>query len=190
MVYDFHEISDTRNLINSVFTISISSLPFNSLIVPTGAPSITYIFSEEQQTLIHKDKEFKFDKLIVSGQFDSSYSYLVNVEGYNIGVNLHPSTLYKILGSDISLLKNKHLHLKDINKELTEKLDIIFIKNKNDIQTFIIEISNFIESLDIFIDKDVELIDTAVNYILEKEGMLQVIDLLKKNFIISKIIRN
>ncbi len=180
MEFKYIDEKDSRGLLNNMFIITYKNenLPFKSKIIPTGFPSVTYIFGEKQKA-IHKDKSVNFNELIISGQFNSTYSYHVNSVAKNIGFNLYPTALYKILGTNISVFKNKLINFKKINKELSEKFTVIFLKNEHNHINLINESKNLINNLDLYIDRDVEKIDLAIEYILEKEGMLQVIDLLK-----------
>ena len=181
MEFNFFDEKDNRNVINNIFSLLFftTDFPFKSSIIPTGFPSIVYVFGENQK-VFYKKREIEFKELIVGGQFDRTYDYLVTSEGSkNIGANLHPTGLYKILGTDISLLTNNFVDFTKINKELSKKFLPIFIKNHNDIPLFIKEFKNFINNLDLTLDKNIDQIDIAVNYILKKEGMIQVVDLLK-----------
>ncbi|MDD7915952.1 helix-turn-helix domain-containing protein [Polaribacter sp. MSW5] len=87
--------------------------------------------------------------------------------------------MYKLLKTDISLLTNKHICIEELNKSLNYNASKIFIKHKNNVDGFIKEFIEHIENLDLLIDNDVKNIDLAIDYIFEKEGMLQVLDLLK-----------
>ncbi|CAM1354101.1 helix-turn-helix domain-containing protein [Tenacibaculum insulae] len=177
MEYNFYNEKDARGLINNFFSISIANLPFESTIIPIGFPSITYAYGKEQ-VITHKKNITKFKELIVTGQFNSSYHYFVNSTVHNIGANLHPTALYKILGTDISLITNQHLQVENINKKLFNEFSSIFLEYENDIVKLIKAIIKHTNNLNLFIDKDVNFIDTAIDYILEKEGMIQVLDLL------------
>lgn len=180
MDFKYLDEKDTRGIVNNMFIISFvnNDLPFKTILVPTGFPSIAYIYGKKQK-IIHKNEITRFKKLIISGQFDSNYDFSVKYEGTNFGINLHPTALYKILGTDISLFKNKHVNFNSLNKCLSDNFSSIFIKNKDNMNNLIDEIHDFIENLNLFLDKDVKQIDKAINYIFKKEGMIKVIDLLK-----------
>ena len=180
MKFDYIDKKDSRNIINNIFVLAFEEedLPFKTIIVPTGFPSIAYVFGERQK-IIHNKEVTDFNELIVSGQFDSNYDLIVDFVSLNLGINLHPTALYKLLNTNVSLLTNKHICLKDTNPDFFKKASKIFIKNKVDVSSFVKEFLNFIDNLELNIDKDVIQIDLAINYILEKEGMIQVVDLLK-----------
>ena len=103
MEYTFFNKKDSRGLLNNLFSINIQTIPFQSIIIPTGLPSIAYVYGEKQ-TVTHNKKTTDFNELIISGQYDSTFDFTTKFKGFNFGANLHPTALYKILGSDISLL--------------------------------------------------------------------------------------
>ncbi|MGJ8745659.1 helix-turn-helix domain-containing protein [Polaribacter sp.] len=180
MNFEFLDTQDSRGLINNFFCLTFEKedLPFKSVVIPTGFPSLVYIFSEKQKTIFKKEI-IPLKELTITGLFDGSYSFYVNDVSCNLGINLHPTTLYKILNTDISLLTNKHIHLKDVHKELFKKMNPLFVNNKEDKTKFTSSIIDFIENLDVIDDMDVIYIDKAIDYIYENEGMLHVTDLLK-----------
>ena len=178
MEYTFFNKKDSRGLLNNLFSINIQTIPFQSIIIPTGFPAIAYIYGDKQ-TIIYNNKTTNIKGLTLLGQYDATYNFSVNFKGHNIGANLHPTALYKIFGIDIASLTNKHPQLELINKKIFDQFNPIFLKYENDVSVLIEKIINLIDTLDLHIDKDVNRIDIAIDYILEKEGMLQVADLLK-----------
>lgn len=179
MKFDYLDERDSRKIINNMFILSFdkSDLPFNTIIVPTGFPSMAYVFGKKQ-TVTHNKKVTEFNGLIITGQFDSTYNFSVNSIGKNLGINLHPTALYKFLKKDISKLTNKHIPLEEINAELFNMISPLFIRNEKSISNFTKKIIDLIEGFNIEIDQETKHIDGAINYIFEKEGMIQVNDLL------------
>lgn len=178
MEFDYLDVIDKRGLINNLFVLKFSkdSIPFKTQVLPLGLPALIYVFNKQETEI--KGCKNSLKGLHLFGQFYGAYNYNINEASLNLGVNFKPTSIYKILKNDISLLTNKHILLSKINTELSKKITPIFIQNKNNIKAFETGIINFINSLDIKQDKDVHFIDIAINHILEKEGLLKANDLL------------
>lgn len=178
MEFNYLHKKDSRNLIKDIFVLKFikEDLPFKTKIISLGFPSIVYTFSD-QQNAVFKGKKTPLKGLNLMGQFYGSFDFFVNDESSNIGFTLNPSCLYKILNKKASLFTNKHIPLKEVNLELAEKLETLFLKYKNDIPKLEEKIVKFIDSLKLTIDNDILMIDKAIDYIFEKKGLLQVNDL-------------
>ena len=180
MEFKYLNKKDNRGLINDLFTLRFfkEDLPFKTIIIPVGYPTLVFIFSEQQETVFNKQKT-SLSGLTVTGQFYGAYNYTVNDVSCNIGMTLHPTALYKILNINISTLTNKHILLEKINKQLSDLLKPTFINNKENADSYKEAIIKLINNLPLHIDTDVENIDKAVDFIIKKEGLLSVSDLLK-----------
>ena len=178
MEFNYLDIKDCRNLVKDMFILSFNKedLPYKTIVLPLGLPAIIYVFNK--QTTIIKGTKKNLQGLQLFGQFYGGYDYLIDIEGINIGINFNATSLYKILHKNISLYTNQHLLLADIHKELASKIELIFIKNKNNIPNLKKEILQFIDTLNLKIDNEVNTIDIAVNYILENEGLIHISDLI------------
>lgn len=51
MEYTFFNKKDSRGLLNNLFSINIQTIPFQSIIIPTGFPAIAYIYMEINRPL-------------------------------------------------------------------------------------------------------------------------------------------
>lgn len=180
MEFKYLNKKDKRGLVNDLFILKFhkDDLPFKTIILPIGYPTLVYIFSKQQDTIFN-GKKMPLKGLTVTGQFYGTYDYFVNDISSNIGMTLHPTALYKILNIDISKITNKHIPLEEINKELSKKLMSIFIDYKDDSEVFKDAIIDCINNLPLKIDNDVKFIDEAIENISKKEGLLQVKDLLE-----------
>ncbi|MCT4698835.1 helix-turn-helix domain-containing protein [Tenacibaculum haliotis] len=180
MEFNFYDKKDSRGLINNVFSLAFTQddLPFAATIIPTTLPALAYFFGGEQ-IIVHKKKTISFKSLTIVGQFSCNYEYFLNNESFNLGINLHPTALYKILGKNVSMFTNNHVSLEKVNDELFKKLNPIFLKHEKNVSDFIKEIIEFIDNLELIVDKDVVFIDKAITYISENDGMIQMADLLK-----------
>lgn len=181
MDFKYFNIKDKNNLINKLFKLSFSSsdLPFETIIIPIGYPTIAYLYNDEQISIYDNTKR-TLKGLMITGQHYGAYDYYVNDEGLTYGFELHPTAIYKIFKYDQSKLKNQHLKGSMLNQEFSEKLQEIFIECKNDEKLYIKKVISFFNNLELIIDEDVKQIDKAIDFIFEKKGMLQINDLLKK----------
>jgi AraC-like DNA-binding protein len=170
---------DSRGLVRDLFKLSFTKedLPFETIILPLGFTTITFIFNKQQNTLF-KGNENPIKGLTVTGQFYGTYNYFVNDESSNLGIRLEPASLYKILNTDISLFTNKHILFEEINSKLAEKFEPLFTQNKDNLLKFEETIIEFIENLHLTINSDVEAVDKVIDYLIEKDGLLQVNELL------------
>ncbi|WP_397446984.1 helix-turn-helix domain-containing protein [Polaribacter sp. R77954] len=179
MNLNYFELKDKNNLTNRLFKLSFSkeSLPFKSVIIPIGFPTLTYIYNERKIS-ITKDAKQKLKGLIITGQHYRAYDFMMKNEGLICGIEFHPTAFYKIFKTDASTISNKHIKLSTIDKKKSKKFLDIFLMYQNDEDLFIKKMLDFLESLELYNGKDVKEIDKAIHLILKKEGMLQISDLL------------
>jgi len=173
---------DTTNLspfVEELFFLKFSkdAIPFESTILPICVTSITYIYSYGQ-SFVFKEKRTPLNGLTVTGQFYESYQFQVKEEGYSIGINFHPTALHKLTNLNIHKIKNKHLPLEIFAPELFELLQPIFIKKIDDIDLIIKSIKETILKIPIVVNKTISQIDTLIDIIHKKEGMLNTYELL------------
>ena len=175
-------------LITDFYLLEISKddVPFESKIIPVGETSITYVFCEQPQIAEKNNKIIYYNNLTLSGQFFGSYLLRVFKESVNLGFSLHPTSLYKILNKNVAPFLNNHLPLQDVDPQLHEKLSSIFIDNKNDITGFKKAICSFLDTLPLSKNKYLPTIDNVVNYIIEKDGLVKVSDIVNTFHISQK----
>jgi AraC-like DNA-binding protein len=180
---EFEYLKKNRNhtLIDQFYklTISENDLPYRTLIVPIGQTNITYVFCEDNQIAKFKNREILYKDLILTGQIYSSYYLEINKPSINLGFAMKPTTLYKILDKDISKFNNKHQPLKEVNKKIYKVINEIFLTTKDNEENFIESIYKVFDEFPLSKNPNLKHIDKAVNYIIEKEGLLKVNDLLK-----------
>ncbi len=180
---EFKYLDQDKNhpLIDHFYQLKISKedIPFKSLIFPIGQTNITYVFCEDSQIAFLQNKKMPYKDLILTGQIYGSYNIEVNNESENIGFGMKPTSLYKILECDISKFNNQHTLLRDITSELFTKLNTIFLKNRDNVDALMKDVYKVFDSLPLSKDKNIKHIDTAIDFIMEKDGLLQVNDLLE-----------
>lgn len=181
MEFNYLERNCNHELIDHFYKLTISSsvTPFKTLIVPIGQTNITYVFSEEFQIATIGKSKIYYKDLTLTGQIYSSYHLEINKPSKNVGFALKPTALYKILDKDVSKFNNKHQPLKDASKKLHEIFNTIFLETIDDDKAFVKAVYKAIDKLPLSQNQNLKHIDQAVNYILEKEGLLKVNDLLK-----------
>ena len=152
------------------------SIPFKTKIIPVALPSVTYIEKGEHIVTSYLDK-FYLKNIVLSGQSLKAYDLEVNEESRSFGFNLHPTALYKIFNSDISKLEDKHTCLKGFCNDTFLFLENIFASNSNS-DNAINEAEKRLQSLPLTINIHTKNIDRAIAFIREKNGLLNVTDLL------------
>jgi AraC-like DNA-binding protein len=162
------------------FKIREEDLPFETLILPVGNTNIAYNFCEGDILFTHNKNTSYYNRLTLLGQFYGSYTILVQKVNYNIGFDLKPTSLYKIVNKDVSGATNKQTPLKDFHFDLHQKLNPLFIKYKEDTKKLIKSINKVFDQLTLSKDINVKHIDKAIGIIIENEGILKVKDLLKE----------
>lgn len=170
----------TNNLIKDIYYLSFSKkiIPFETLILPSGLLSITFNYNNYREVTFKSEKMI-LKGLFITGQFNRSYNYKVVNTGESLGISLHPTTLYKILKTDISKLTNKHVSLKNFSLFLYNHLAPIFTSTETSTREKGYILEQKIEELtNNFIDKDVVYIDKIIDLIIKKEGLLDVNEIL------------
>jgi hypothetical protein len=160
------------------FKIREEDLPFKTLIMPVGNTNIAYNFCEGDILCTHNKNTSYCNKLTLMGQFYGSYTILVHNVNYNIGFDLKPTSLYKIVNKDVSGATNKQTPLENFHFDLHQKLNPLFIKYKEDTKKLIKSINKVFDQLVLSQDINVKHIDKAIAIIIKNEGMLKVKDLL------------
>jgi AraC-like DNA-binding protein len=170
----------SHHLIDHFYQLKIKKedLPFKSIILSIGLISITCVFGEQQYALQNNYK-MPLENLTVAGQTTAGYEYIVDAAGQSIGFCLKASALFKIMKIDVSTITNKHISLKEINIDLYDQLKPLFLNHKNDIPTLIKLIYEVFDAIPCTNDKDLAHIDKAIDFIIEKEGLVKVHELLK-----------
>jgi len=179
-------------LITDFYQLKIEKedLPFESVIVPVGETSITYVYCKKPQLSIKKKETIKYKDLTVTGQFYGSYKILVKSKSENLGFSLHPTSLYKILKTDISKLNNKHLPLQEVDADFFKKLNEIFTDYRNDLMEWKKQICILLDEIELANDSFLPTIDDIIAYIIENDGLVKVTDILDEFHISQKHLEN
>lgn len=180
MEFKYLEENCQHPLIDHFYQLKINEedLPFKTLIVPLGQNNITYVFTDKHQTAKIKGREIFYKDLVITGQIYGSYELEINSTSENIGLAMKPTSLYKILNTDISKLNDQHIPLSQVNKNLNDLFSKVFMANRHNESKLIEEIYALFENISISTDPNLLHIDNCIEYISQKEGLLQVNDLL------------
>lgn len=180
MEFKYLEKNCKHPLIDHFYQLKIfeEDIPFKSLIVPVAQTNITFVFCDKNQKSILLDKNIEYKGLILTGQIYGSYNLEVYAKSENIGFGLKPTALYKILETDISKFNDSHIPLKDVSPKLHDIFFEAFTENRGNEKEFVKAIYKIFEDLPLSKENNIKHIDKAINYIMEKEGLLKVNDLL------------
>jgi AraC-like DNA-binding protein len=179
MTLKYFDTKNIEHLVEELFFLSFikDDIPFQSTILPIGYTSITYIYNPGQ-TVVFKNSKTSMTDLIVTGQFQESYEFLVKGESYSYGVCFHPTALHKITQSNIFKLKNKHIPLEVFSLKLFELLNPIFIENKDNVSLLTERLKKTISEISIKTNNTISQIDNLIEIIKNKDGMLNTYELL------------
>ena len=181
MKLTYFNINKTSHLIEEFYHISYSEkvIPLNAVIIPLGFTGLAYVFSKGQN-ISSNNNVTEIKGLIINGQYYKSYQFNVNVPGFTCGLSFKPTALHKLTGLDISKFTHKYSNFNEINKELSEKFEIIFKNHDNDFINLFNNLEDFLLKLPLIENKKTMAIDSVVDIIHLKEGMISVNEILKK----------
>lgn len=167
-------------LITEYYQLSFTNdnIPFSSTILPQGFTHITHLYYGDQKAKLN-DEEMILKDTIVSGQFFRSYQFECHSEAMSFGISFHPTALYKILNTNISKLDNKHMALREFHTEFNDKIEAIF-KEFHSAEDMVNRLNSFFNSLELTNNKTTITIDKVIELIQEKEGLLNVSDILEE----------
>lgn len=167
-------------LIEEYYQLSFNeeSIPFQTTIVPQGFTHITHLYHGDQKAILN-GYEMIIKNTIISGQFFRSYKFECHSEAMSFGISFHPTALYKILNTNISKLDNKHVSLSAFHNEFHEKISAIF-QDFTTAEDLVKRLNLFFNSLELTVNKPTETIDKVIELIRQKEGLLNVNELLEE----------
>jgi AraC-like DNA-binding protein len=186
MNHKYFESNEVTHLIEKYFYLSFSEndLPFKSTILPIGLTHLFYIETGTQKVIVN-GYETLLKGLMITGQYFRSYNFSTNTITASIGANLHPTALHKLLNIDVSKLKDTHIALLKINKVFHDKLLPVFEDSK-DSKELVDNLNTFLLNTPLYINKNTEQIDRAISLIREKDGLLNVLDIVDEILISQK----
>lgn len=190
MTLNYFDHSPVSNIIEEYYELKFSneSVPFESTVLPIGNTHITCVFYGEQKTITHKT-ETPLTDLVISGQFFRSYQFLTLKASHSFGISFHPTALFKILNTDISELYNKHLQLSQYNNDLYLILKPI-IKNSDSSEAIVQNLNDVFKNINLYSNKNTDEIDKAIEIIKQKDGLLNIQEILDEIKISQKTLEN
>lgn len=190
MNLEYYDTSKVSHLIEEYFHLSFQEedIPFKSTVLPIGLTHLFYIGNGTQKVIVDGN-EMLLEGLMIAGQYFRSYNFSTNSITDSIGANLHPTALHKLLNIDVSKIENTHAPLTQINNLFHQKLLPIF-ENSKDSNVLISNLNSFFFNAPLHIDKNTEQIDLAISLIREKDGLLNVLDLVEEISISQKTLEN
>jgi AraC-like DNA-binding protein len=186
MNLEYFDNQKVLHLVEEYFQLSFyeEDTPFTSTILPIGLTHLFYIGTGTQKVVID-NIEMPLSGLMVTGQYFRSYKFFTNSITSTIGISLQPTALHKLLNIDISKLENRHVPLIQISEAYHNKLLPIFEDSKNP-NELINKLNSFFLNASLNIDKNTKQIDHVISIIKEKDGLLNVLDLIDEISISQK----
>lgn len=190
MTLNYFDNSPVSHIIEEYFELKFSenSIPFESTVLPIGNTHITSVFYGEQKAIINKI-ETPLKGIIISGQFFRSYQFITSKPTHSFGISFHPTTLFKILNTDISKLYNKHLQLSDLNKDLFLLLNPIINASQSS-ETIVNNLNKLFKNINLHINKSTIEVDKAIDIIKSRDGLINIQDILDEIQVSQKTLEN
>ena len=190
MNLEYFDHTPVSNIIEEYYELKFNedSVPFESTVLPIGNTHITSLFYGKQKVVIGKT-ETPIENIVISGQFFRSYQFLISKASHSFGISFHPTALYKILNTDISKLYNKHLQLSDYNNDLYQLLNPI-MNSPQSSETIVKNLNILFQNIDLNISKNTNEVDKAIEIIKNKEGLLNIQEILDQIKISQKTLEN
>ncbi|EAR12825.1 transcriptional regulator [Polaribacter irgensii 23-P] len=180
MKLTYFEIQKTAHLIEEFYHISYSNktIPYNTTIIPYGVSSLTFVYCDGQRVST-ENNETELKNLVLAGQFFKSYQFSANEVGFSCGISFKPTTLHKLTNLNISKFTNKHVLFEQVHKNISAKLEFIFKNNSNNLIQLFQNLENLLFELPLIENKNTIAVDTAIDFIHQKQGLLSVQELLQ-----------
>lgn len=190
MTYNSHRSSTKGALVDEYFEVYCpdSITPYHSTLLPVAMPSITYI-KDGLFRAKTPNNDYTLDGIILTGQFYRAYNMEINDAYKAAGITLHPTTLYKLLNTDISKFSNKYTALEHVSEQLSETITAI-IETGVTGKKALLAMEKALKPLVKVNDSNVQQIDLAVNTIIKKKGLLSVSELMSDMNISQKTLES
>lgn len=179
MKFRYIECLNFNAIIQNFYELQVvkEDLPLTSSVVPTAQCHIVNINSNGTVEITFKKEVFNNRGTLVLGQSYNAYKLKANVPYYNFGINLHPTALYKLTGRNISEFTDKHLQLSQVDNGLHKILSPLF-EAKHEANKLAKLIEKKILEIPLTIDKNTRIIDEAIHFIYQKQGIVSVDEVL------------
>jgi len=180
MIFKNFNSENASHLIDSFYEVIFESddLPFESKQLPTGQSHLIYVFSEDPHEIMVSKNKFYSKGMVLCGQVLRSNVLKIKNESNTILINFHPTSLYKILKTDLSHFTNKHINFNEVNNDIYKRLNPIF-ENKEKSKDKILSLEKEILKLNLFENNNTKLVDKAIDSIRKNEGLLTLESILK-----------
>lgn len=190
MTLNYFDHSPVSTIIEEYFELKFSKncVPFESTVLPIGNTHITSVFYGEQKTIINKT-ETPIKDIIISGQFFRSYKFVTTKASHSFGISFHPTALFKILNTDISELYNSHVPLSQYNRSLYNRLNLIMDSSKSS-ETIVENLNELFQNINLTINKNTIEVDKAIDIIKNKDGLLNIQEILNQIKISQKTLES
>lgn len=176
----YYNTETASHLVDEFYSVEYSEkvTPLKTTIIPMAFSSIAFFYSGNQYTIQNKNKK-ELSGLTIFGQFIKSFPLFIDNLGVCCGISFKPTTLFKLTNIDLSLLTNDHASFESVERDVSKKLKTIFLNNADDSEKLFKEISICLNYLPILENKDTIIIDSVINEINKREGLLSVNEILK-----------
>ena len=180
MIITYFDIKKTKHLVEEFYHVCYLKeiVPFSMFIIPLGFTGITSIFGKGQ-TITYNKKATNLKGLILSGLFFKPYKLSVEHAGFASGINFKPTALHKLTKLNIAKITNSNISLREMDEALSLKFEEVFLNHNQDFKNMFLRVEELLLRLPLAVSKKITAIDNVIDVIHEKEGMLNVNDLLK-----------
>ncbi|MAD97518.1 MAG: hypothetical protein CMB99_09365 [Flavobacteriaceae bacterium] len=188
MRFEFLDMAPRTPLVEDTYVLEITKedLPYESLIVQRGISHMFRFFSKAPHRVLRGKELTELRGIQIQGPNYGAFKVEILEPSFTIGVCLHPTTMFKLTGKDMSYVYNGFASLEEHCPKLFETVSPVFKESKNDPSLFSERFYTAIEQLDLKINQRTKDVDEAIRIIHENKGLINIKDITDKVAITSK----
>jgi AraC-like DNA-binding protein len=146
---------------------------------PTGFNALVFNYSDPYWAFMHEDKKLEVPLAFASGQFTGNYHLELKGQIGMIGIVLKASSLYNFFGLNMVSMVNRRLGLEEFLGEAGNKIHLK-IKNVSTTEERIKILEDFLSGYLEAAKPILSIIDEAIDFIDQKNGMLTIDEVLSQ----------
>ncbi len=188
MRFEFLDLYPQTPLVEDTYVLEITQddLPYESLIVQRGISHLFCFFSEAPHRVLRENELTELHGIQIQGPNYGAFKVEILQPSFTLGLCLHPTTIHKLTGKDMSYVYNGFIPLETHCPKLFEIVSPVFQASKDDPASFSGRFYKAIEQVDLKVNSRTKDIDRAIELIHQNNGLLNIKDITNEVAITSK----